>query len=107
MLSPLTDAHEYVPLTRRVYMIPEIRGKDITTAFGNHLQTCGQEAGQDWSNVQDQQIPDSLMIQQSTGRPAGAASRQALPALGQGWKGWGVAMPVAILGGWTLVGTRP
>lgn len=85
-------------------MIPNIRGNGVTTAFGNHLQTCGQEAGQDWSNVQDQQIPDSLMIQQSTGQPAGAGTRRAVLGMGYGLMGWGMAIAVAILGGWTVLG---
>jgi len=85
-------------------MIPNIRGKDVTTAFGNHLQSCGQEAGQDWSNVQDQQIPDSLTIQQSTGRTGGATRRRALLGMEYGWMGWGVAIAVATLGGWMVVG---
>lgn len=59
-----------------VYMIPNIRGKSVTQAFGDHLQSCGNEAGQDWTNVQDQQIPSALQVQQSTGRPVGAAYRQ-------------------------------
>jgi len=84
-------------------MIPDIRGNGVTTAFGAHLQTCGQEAGQDWSNVQDQQIPDSLMIQQSTGRPAGAGARRAVLGMGYGLMGWEVAIAVAILGGWTVL----
>ena len=57
-------------------MIPNIRGNPVTQAFGNHLQECGNEDGEDWSNVQDQQIPSALQVQQSTGRPAGAAYRQ-------------------------------
>ena len=51
-----------------VYTISSIRGNNITTSFGNHLQNdCNGQGGNiDWSNVQDQQIPDALQIQQSS-----------------------------------------
>lgn len=86
-------------------MIPNIRGNGVTQAFGNHLQSCGNEAGQDWSNVQDQQIPSALQVQQSTGRPAGAAYRRM-----KGSKGLSemVALGIAVAVGWgmLLIGRR-
>lgn len=68
----------------RVYMLPQIRGKDLTRSIGGHLQNdCGDAAGVNWSNVQDEQIPNALQVQQSTPVVGGDATR-ALSSLG--WK---------------------
>lgn len=68
------DYHGVWSLTLyRVFLIPAIRNQGITQDTGNHLrETCG--AGPpNWANVMDQQIPESLTVQQATpGRASGA-----------------------------------
>ena len=56
-------------------MIPAIRGTPVTQAFGNHLQNDCTGNLPDWSNVQDEQIPDSLQVDQNTQQGSGAVRR--------------------------------
>lgn len=70
----------------------------MTTAFGGHLQyDCGNADGVDWSNVQDQQIPDALQVQQSTGKPTGDGTRRLVVGEG-GLFGLGTGMIMGGLG---------
>jgi hypothetical protein len=55
-------------------MISSIRGNSVTSAFGNHLQNECTGTDPNWSNVQDQQIPDALEVQQSTTSSTGSTS---------------------------------
>lgn len=87
----------------RVYMISNIRGNGVTSGFGDHLQhDCGNADGVDWSNVQDQQIPDALQVQQSTGKPVGAGTRRVLLSE-NGVVGIGVGVLMGGLGVWTVL----
>lgn len=67
-----TELHPILP---RQYTIPSIRGKTLTETFANHLKDdCPslEDGGDnstgsvDWSDVDDQQIPDSLEVSQTT-----------------------------------------
>ncbi|WVR07570.1 hypothetical protein IAU60_004612 [Kwoniella sp. DSM 27419] len=58
------------------YTIPDIRGKDLTNAFGNHLvNDCPHDPsspeGVKWDNTMDQQIPDTLQVSQNS-NPGGS-----------------------------------
>ncbi|ORX36644.1 hypothetical protein BD324DRAFT_651130 [Kockovaella imperatae] len=63
-----------------VYTLSKIRGQPLTESFGNHLQNdCqGQGGNIDWTNVQDQQIPDALQVQQATPGQNGGSIRQSV-----------------------------
>jgi hypothetical protein len=84
-------------------MIPNIRGNGTTQAFGNHLQSCGSEAGQDWSNVQDQQIPSALQVQQSTPKPVAWGVRQVQDSSGMSGT---LGVVIGMAAGWALLMIR-
>jgi hypothetical protein len=82
-------------------MISSIRGNSVTSAFGNHLQNDCTGTDPDWSNVQDQQIPDALEVQQSTTTSTGSTSDAR--RLGIGWSSrygslMGIGLAIAVLG---------
>ena len=66
----------------RIFLIAKIRGDSITSALGQHLENdCGDTDGVEWANVQDQQIPSSLQVQQNTNTASGAEK-----GLGLNWR---------------------
>ena len=81
-------------------MISAIRGNSVTQAFGNHLQNdCQSKSGVnvDWSNVQDQQIPDALQVQQSTG-----ATGAGVPRITLKWEEGVVGFGALLVGIWAV-----
>lgn len=52
-----------------------IRGHGVTQLFGNHLQTCPAQQGgiPNWPDVQDQQIPSSLQVNQNVQQGGGGS----------------------------------
>ncbi|WVQ77484.1 hypothetical protein IAR50_007170 [Cryptococcus sp. DSM 104548] len=103
------------------YTISSIRGQTVTEAFGNHLKndcpsssdstittsTSGTTNGTDtstidWSDVDDQQIPDSLQVSQSTASASsGACSTRMGIKMGGGesWLDAGGLIMSALVGG--------
>lgn len=58
----------------RQYTIPRIRGQALTNLLGSHLHNDCKSTGTmpNWDDVENQEIPPSLQVQQSTGVTNGA-----------------------------------
>lgn len=94
------------------YTIPNIRGQSLTETFANHLKNdCPSSSSGDnsstssidWSDVDDQQIPDSLEVGQNTQITAssGAVVGVAVGVVGGGMLGTaGIAGAVGMV--WIL-----
>jgi hypothetical protein len=90
-------------------MIPALRSQSLTTTFGDHLKNdCPNTAGSamvDWSNVEDQQIPDALQVQQNTAVPGSSGGRRVVGGVEWGrYGGVVIAVGVVVLGGSLGVG---
>lgn len=53
-----------------VFVFSTIRGQSVTNTIGNHLQTCPNTGSPNWPDVQDQQIPSSLQVNQNVNQGA-------------------------------------
>lgn len=84
-------------LTFRQYTTPSIRNSPITQQLGNHLQNdCpGKNALPiNWSDVQDQMIPDALEVGQNQNAQGGKGSSGSAGRVGDWRMGWGEVMGV-------------
>ncbi|CAD6565490.1 MAG: hypothetical protein TREMPRED_001399 [Tremellales sp. Tagirdzhanova-0007] len=93
-----------------VYTISNIRGNSLTGTFGDHLKndcpndpTTGSTI--DWKDVEDQQIPDALQVQQSTGT-ANAATRVDATMLVRPLVIYVIWTGMIAIGGWWEFGRR-
>jgi hypothetical protein len=72
-------------------MIPAIRSQSLTMTIGDHLKTdcpnSPEMAGVDWADVEDQQIPDSLQVQQAVPGRSDAIIRIRSAGWGGIWMG--------------------
>lgn len=72
-LSVLTSRGQDADLLSRVFVFSTIRGQSVTNTLGNHLQTCPNQGVPNWPDVQDQQIPSSLQVNQNQNQGADSA----------------------------------